>query len=149
MRDRRVDRALADIAALRDAQRTAAHQELAEARAREDEAVEASRRADLRTESAARAWDRHLGSAAFAPELARALANALVDHGRASAFAQMHRDQCFAASAVAERAWHDGDARCRLAGRALDDSRRALRRARDSRALDALADRIASNWRRA
>lgn len=149
MHDRRTHRALADIAALRVAQRMAAHQELAAAQVREEEAADASRRADLRTETAVQAWDAHLGSADFAPDFARALAAELVEHGRASAAAQAHRVQMIEARAAAERDWHDGDAHCRLADRALDTCRHARRRDRDERALDTLADRIASNWRRA
>ncbi|MFZ8461098.1 hypothetical protein ACO1MG_13855, partial [Staphylococcus aureus] len=84
-------RALADIAALRAAQRMAAHQELAAAQEREEEAADAARRADQRTEIAARVWDAHLGGTEFAPEFARALAGELVEHGRASAAAQAYR----------------------------------------------------------
>lgn len=149
MHDRRAHRALADIAALRVAQRMAAHQELAAAQVREEEAADASRRADERTEMAVLAWDAHLGSADFAPDFAHALAAELVEQGQASAAAQAHRAQMAEACALAERTWHDGDAHCRLADRALDTSRRARRRDRDERALDVLADRMASNWRRA
>ena len=149
MHDRRAHRLLADITALRAAQRMAARQELAAAQARERDAADALRRADQRTAMAASAWDAHLGGTGFAPELARAFAAELIEHGRANEAAQAHRKQMGAARDVAEGAWHDGDARCRLADRALDTSRRAQRRDRDERALAALADRTASKWRRA
>lgn len=149
MHDRRTHRIFADIAALRMAERAAAHQELGFARSREEEAEAALGRADARTAVATQAWDAHVASSEFAPEMARALAGELVRHGEASAAARTHRERMAEAHAEAERAWHDGDARCRVADGALANSRRAIRRDRDERMLTAQADRVATNWRRA
>lgn len=148
MRDRRTHRVLADIAALRIAERTAAHQDWADARSREREAEDAARRADMRTVAAAQAWDMHLAGT-FAPELARALADELISYGKAAAVAHDHRARLEEAGGDAERAWYDSDARCRLTERALEDSGRAMRRDREERALAALADRVTLRWRRA
>lgn len=139
----------ADIAALRAAERMVAHQGLALARSREDEAEEALVRADARTVAAAQAWDAHIAGPGFEPELSRALAGELVRHGEVGAAAKAHRENMAGARADAEQLWHDGDARCRVADRALADSRREIRRDRDERMLAAQADRVASNWSRA
>lgn len=148
MRDRRGLNMFTEIAALRAAQRAAAYQDLADARASEREAEDAASRADARTAAAAQAWDTHIASSAFAPELARALAEELVGRGNAARAA----NECFArmteARGEAEQAWQSSDARCRLAERALADQRREVRRDRDERALAAQADRTATRWRR-
>lgn len=149
MRDRRAHRILADIAALRSAERAAAYQALVEARSGEREAEDAVDRADARTGAAVTAWNAHLAGTDFSPELARGLADALVAQGERAALAQNHRLRMAEERGATEQAWHDGDARCRLADRALADSRRALRRVQDERALATQADRTASNWRRA
>ncbi|HWU94976.1 MAG TPA: hypothetical protein VN029_05220, partial [Sphingomonas sp.] len=65
------------------------------------------------------------------------------------AAATVHRENMTKARGDAEQLWHDGDARCRVADRALAESRREIRRDRDERMLAAQADRVASNWRRA
>jgi hypothetical protein len=149
MGDRRRHRILADIAALRSAERGAAYQALAEARSLEREAEDAADRADSRTEAAATAWNAHLAGTDFVPELARGLADALIAQGERAALAREHRRCMTEERETSEQAWHDGDARCRLAERALADSRRALRREQDERALAVQADRTASNWRHA
>lgn len=148
MRDRNAHRRLSDIAALRAAERSAAFQALADARAREVEAEASARRADARAEAAARAWDEHLAGA-FAPEFARALADELIGHGRVAMVARDHRARMGEACLDAEQAWHDGDARCRLAERALKDKGREIRLDREEAALAALADRMTQRWRRA
>lgn len=149
MGDRRTHRMLADIAALRSAERGAAYQVLAEARLLEREAEDAADRADSRTEAAATAWNVHLAGTDFAPELARGLADALVAQGARAVLAREHYRRRVEECETSEQAWHDGDARCRLAERALAESRRVLRRKQDERALTVQADRTASNWRRA
>ncbi len=148
MHDRRAHRALVDIAALRDAQRAAARQELFAAQLREREAEEAAARADARTLAAAQAWDAHLESTSFAPEFASALAGALVERGNASAAARAHGETMTRARASAEEEWRTGDARCQVADHALGESSRRRRRDREERLLEMLADRTALTWRR-
>lgn len=125
-----------------------AHAELIWARDREADADAASSRADARTHAATRAWDAHLGSADFAPEFAGALARQLVEHEQASNAARGHANEMTEARGAAETAWRNGDARCRVADRALDESRRANRRDRDERLLEAMAERTVLQWRR-
>lgn len=149
MHDRRAYRALSDIAALRVAERAAAYQELADARLREREAADAASRADGRVAAAVDAWHAHLAGSDFAPELACALADELVSCGKRATVAREHQRRTAHERSECERAWHAGDARCRLADRARADSERALRRDRDGRALAALADRTATKWRHA
>ena len=148
MHDRDARRALADIAAIRSAQRIAAHHELLIARDREQEAGQATARADAQTAAAAQDWETHLSGSFFAPEFAQALAGALIECGQAGSVARAHEQQMAAAHSVAEGEWHAGDARCRVADRAAEASRRAHRGERDERALEALAERVTQCWRR-
>jgi len=148
MRNRHLHRVLSDISALRVAERTAAHQELADARAREVEAEEAATRAEARVAAAADAWDAHLAGP-FAPELARGFADMLVEQGRTAMLAGEHRLRSMAARQDAEQAWQDRDAHCRLAARACRDKAREIRRDRDEAALAVLADRTTLRWRHA
>ncbi|WHU05000.1 hypothetical protein [Sphingomonas sp. NIBR02145] len=149
MHDRRTHRTLSDIALLRSAERLAAYQALADARAREREAEEAASRADARATAAAEDWSVHLAGSDFAPELARALADDVVAQGERAVLARNHCLRMADQREESEQDWHDGDARCRLADRALSDSRRARQRERDERLLALLADRTALLWRRA
>lgn len=146
MADRRREHALTQIAALRDAEQAGHRQAVALAMRREQEAAAASLAAYRRTGEAAAAWNAHLADAGFAPELAQALAGALV----------AHQAEGVAAKEASERArlgherhvgeWHEGDARRRQAQQLLRDCRRALARSREERRLAEVSDRTALAW---
>jgi hypothetical protein len=149
MPDRRAHAARLDIAALRAAQRVAAHQILIAAQGCAEEAGAACREAEQRAESAASTWDAHLGSSGFAPEFASALAAELIAHSNASTAASDELGRAAEALRSAERDWCDADARCSVADRAVAESRRRLARDRDDRMLSTQADRTALRWRQA
>lgn len=146
MHDPRRHRALAKIAAIRDAERAVARHELFLAGEREREARAESRRAEEATRAAAIEWEAHLGGA-FHPELARALGGTLMNRVEAGQAAADHAELMVEGREAREADWRLGDARCRQADRAFGDSRRVRAREREEHALEALADRTSYRWR--
>lgn len=144
---RRADRSsLAKIAAIRTVQRAQAQLAVVRASAEERQARSAAVEAEAGREAAAAEWHRHLVGAAFAPELAQALAGQLVER---STNARAAGDRVSEAAAVREErqaAWHASDARLQQAEEALDECRRSTLRSRDESALDALSDRVTFAW---
>lgn len=148
MHDPRRHRALAKIAAIRDAQCAVARHELFLAGEREREALEASDHADRETATTAADWETHLDGS-FHPELARALAGELIGCVEAGNAARDHAGHMTEGRQGREAEWELGDARCRQADQAFDKSRRARMRDREEHALELLADRISFAWSRA
>ncbi|MBO9714801.1 hypothetical protein [Sphingomonas sp.] len=141
-------RAIGQIAALRAAERVAAQQALGEALAAQQAAEADARRAEVRTNEAVGAWQAQLAEG-FAPELARALAADLVARAAETVEARGASARAAEHSDARTSAWRESDARLRQAETLARASRRALRRAREERSLEAQADRITWRWRRA
>lgn len=148
MHSPRRHRALAKIAAIRDAERAVARHELVLANGREREAQADSRRADEATLAAATEWEEHLAGP-FHPELARALGGNLMSRMEAGKAAAEHSQLMTEGREAREADWRLGDARCRQADSAFADSRRERAREREEHALEALADRTSYRWARA
>lgn len=148
MHDSRRHKALARIVTIRDAERSAARHELFLAAEREREALADRERANGCTNAAASAWQDHLSAGGFYPELARAHATELVACADAASAAEVHAEEMAETREASAEAWRAGDARCRQAERSFAESRRTHARDREERALEALADRVASDWSR-
>lgn len=147
MADRRTHRLLAEVAAIREAERSVARQALFAAQESERAASDDSARAAQAAAIAAQAWNANL-TGGFHPEFALGLAREIVRREADSDAARSALRDAQQHSAQRRSQWHGSDARCRQVAETLRGSRRALARAREENALEALADRVTFDWTR-
>ena len=140
--------ALARIDRLRRLQASAAQSALAKAGQDECEARAAQEHALAGRDAALAHWHGQLAGSAFSPELSAGLAAALGDCEARVEEAGTQLARAAAARRDHEDRWHESEARSRQTGALLEESRRREARARDEKALLAVADRVTFSWRR-
>jgi hypothetical protein len=140
--------ALAGIVSLRKLQHAVAQTAVAVAMQEERQARATEQDAVRERDAALGRWHDQLRGTAFSPEMATGFASVFGETEMQARLAGEQVERSNAARRDCEDRWHESDARCRQAGSMLAGSRRRETRAREERALLAIADRVAFTWRR-